>query len=206
MQSTWNPPSDEVMARFWPKVVPTGFCWNWIAGSTHDGYGRIEIAGKKKLAHRLAYEYLVGPIPEGLVIDHLCRNRACVNPDHLEPVTVKVNTHRAMSPNLRAFRSGICKRGHRLDEGRIHPVTGYRSCRVCVLERPAPSQNGLKSGVLNHSAKLNEALVKQMREAMREGRSALSIATEFGVHRSTVYDIRNGQRWVGVGDSDGRQS
>lgn len=86
------------MARV--RVTSSG-CWEW-PGNQRGGYGRIEtkVAGKRRrpAAHRVFYEEFVGPIPDGLSIDHLCRNRACVNPDHLEPVSMRENLLRKSLP------------------------------------------------------------------------------------------------------------
>ena len=81
------------MERFWSKVDKTDTCWNWIAGRS-NGYGMIQINKKHKYAHRVSYEIFKGDIPEGLELDHLCRNRKCVNPDHLEAVSSRENTMR----------------------------------------------------------------------------------------------------------------
>ena len=95
-------------ARFWAKVnqngpVPAhrpdlGPCWQWTAALDREGYGRFHWLGQNGLAHRIAYEMLIGPMPAGLEPDHLCRNRACVNPLHIEPVTHRENTLRGNSP------------------------------------------------------------------------------------------------------------
>jgi hypothetical protein len=82
-------------ARFWSYVEKTEDCWLWVGAIGSSGYGRLKVAGRDVGAHRFAFELLVGPIPEGLTIDHLCRNRPCVKPDHLEPVTLAENTRRA---------------------------------------------------------------------------------------------------------------
>lgn len=119
--------------RFWRKVAVSGSCWSWGAGLDVYGYGKFKVRGHTVKAHRWAYEHLVGPIPDGLVIDHLCRNRACVNPDHLQPVTAEVNIRRGMSPAQVTIRTGICKRGHELTAANtiVYRGSGARTCRTC---------------------------------------------------------------------------
>lgn len=103
MKSVWN--------RFWDKVDKTGDCWLWTASKTSAGYGNFKAAANNVYAHRLSYEWLMGPIPEGLVIDHLCRVPNCVNPEHLEPVTHKENVRRGTAGwNIRARTH--CAHGH----------------------------------------------------------------------------------------------
>jgi len=82
-------------ARFWSKVDAEGDCWEWTGARSDKGYGHMRRADTIVAAHRFAWELLVGPIPDGLEIDHLCRKRKCVNPDHLEPVTHSENMRRA---------------------------------------------------------------------------------------------------------------
>lgn len=77
--------------RFFAKVDKTATCWNWTAKKIHTGYGQFWINGGHTVAHRIAYEWLVGPIPEGMEIDHTCHNRSCVNPAHMRVVTHKQN-------------------------------------------------------------------------------------------------------------------
>ena len=83
--------------NFWDLVdkAGPGGCWLWLGLKNESGYGRIEVGGRNLKAHRRAYELTVGPIPDGLTIDHLCRTKACVNPRHLEPVTLRENLARA---------------------------------------------------------------------------------------------------------------
>ena len=86
--------AESIEARFWQKVDKSGDCWEWI-GAVSSGYGHFQTDGGTTTAHRVAYQLLVGPIPDGLHVDHLCRNTLCVNPDHLEPVTQAENNRRA---------------------------------------------------------------------------------------------------------------
>ena len=82
--------------RFWAKVKKTDGCWLWTGWKNDRGYGNFEVDSTRTVkAHRFAYEVLVGPIPDGLTLDHLCRNPSCVNPEHLEPVTLRENIMRA---------------------------------------------------------------------------------------------------------------
>jgi len=82
-------------SRFWRKVRRTDTCWLWIAATNSSGYGCFRIAaGRLLYAHRYAYELAVGPIADGMVLDHLCNNRRCVNPDHMEVVTLQENARR----------------------------------------------------------------------------------------------------------------
>lgn len=116
--------------RFWAKVergAPDD-CWIW-RGSIWDGYGRIKTDEGVRGAHRVLFEIEVGPVPEGLVLDHLCRNRACVNPAHLEAVTPAENTRRG---DLSRPRLTHCKRGHPLVPGNIKlKPGGKRQCEKC---------------------------------------------------------------------------
>lgn len=80
--------------RFWSKVDASGDCWEWTGGRTDTDYGLFNVDRRMVKAYRFSYELLVGPIPDGLEIDHLCRMRHCVNPDHLEPVTRSENNRR----------------------------------------------------------------------------------------------------------------
>lgn len=87
--------SDRALAGFWAKVRKTDTCWLWFGDRKDTGYGRYKFGRKNVAAHRFTYELAKGPIPEGLEIDHLCRVRNCVNPDHLEAVTHLVNVRRS---------------------------------------------------------------------------------------------------------------
>lgn len=88
-----------LLDRFWAKVFEREGCWLWC-GTVLNGYGQFSFEGKTVKAHRHSYEALVGPIPIGLALDHLCRNRGCVNPKHLEPVTWQTNIHRGRQSKI----------------------------------------------------------------------------------------------------------
>lgn len=105
-------------------------CLEWI-GALHVGYAWVSHEGKPQLGHRLSYEYAVGPIPAGLVIDHLCRNRKCINPDHLDPVTQAVNVRRA-HPNYSTDDMSVCPHGHPLTEGWYYTQGTSRVCVRCI--------------------------------------------------------------------------
>jgi hypothetical protein len=134
------------MERFWSKVdkngpVPAcnpglGNCWQWLAGKdTRGGYGEFAVRrGEVVRTHKFLYEILMGVVPKELVLDHLCRNRSCVNPWHLEPVTQKVNVLRGESPCSINSKKTHCKNGHRFSEENTYVQPSRlngRSCRVC---------------------------------------------------------------------------
>lgn len=125
-----------VEARFWPKVAIGNAhdCWEWQAFVRPDGYGHFWIPARKLMigSHRVAYELAVGPIPEGLQLDHLCRNTRCCNPAHLEPVTQAENARRSIP---RCAKLTHCKRGHPLSGSNVHVnPKGQRICRTCKRE------------------------------------------------------------------------
>ena len=123
-------------ARFERSFVPepnTG-CWLWLA-HLEKGYGRMSVAGKRQFAHRLSYEHVNGLIPNGLQVDHLCRVPCCVNPDHLEAVTPKVNTLRGLAIPAFNSKKTHCKRGHVFDETNTYLVPKGRHCRECIHNR-----------------------------------------------------------------------
>jgi len=120
--------------RFWNLVNKTESCWLWI-GKNDAGYGRFKNNSKSLLAHRYAYEITKGPIPKGLQIDHLCRVRQCVNPDHLEAVTSKVNMLRGNTVASRNANKTHCAQGHPFEgENLFINVRGARCCKKCARE------------------------------------------------------------------------
>lgn len=127
--------TEELVRRFWEKVDIIDGCWIWQASLKPHGYGEFGIGNQKKmLAHRFAYILFIGPIAEGEELDHLCRKRACVNPDHLEPVTHRVNIMRGRGACAENARKTDCIRGHPLtgdNLSRHAKSLGKRECRTC---------------------------------------------------------------------------
>lgn len=120
--------SQDAAARFHKHVDKTDGCWEWTGTKQANGYGAFYENGRVLRSHRWSYEHHVGPIPDGLQIDHLCRNRACVNPAHLEPVTALENARRAMRTH--------CVNGHEFTpENTYIPADGKRYCRECRRRR-----------------------------------------------------------------------
>jgi hypothetical protein len=118
--------------RFAAKVEFDGECWLWLASKDRCGYGQIFWGGRPHKAHRVAYALLVGPVPQGLELDHLCRNRHCVRPSHMEAVTHRENLKRG----LRGVMTTHCPAGHPYDTANTHiQVSGGRRCRACDRNR-----------------------------------------------------------------------
>lgn len=110
-------------------------CWVWTGYvDKKTGYARFNYPGRSILAHRTSYELFKGPIPDGLHIDHLCRNRRCVNPDHLEAVAQTTNTHRGLSPLIAANHMQVCVRGHSYAEHSYYRDGIRICCRTCEAE------------------------------------------------------------------------
>ena len=135
--------------RFWPKVKKTETCWLWLGAKKTNGYGRIR-NGRDIYVHRFAYELLVGTIPKGLTIDHLCRNRACVNPAHLEAITNKDNILRGKGLSAREAQRTHCPYGHPYDLfNTYHYRRGgqeQRQCRQCHNRRVAATRRSGHNG------------------------------------------------------------
>lgn len=118
----------------WVEIDPETECWIWT-GAASSGYGRMTVDGRTRLSHVVSYEALVGPIPPGLELDHLCRVRRCANPDHLEPVTRRENTLRGDSIAARFAARSSCAHGHPYDEANTRTSPRGRECRACGREK-----------------------------------------------------------------------
>lgn len=120
------------LSRLNDKFTVGDGCWQWTAGVGKAGYGIFWLEGKSVLAHRVVYQIFEGPIPDGLQLDHLCRNRLCVRPDHLEPVSARTNTLRSEANSAVNARKSECHRGHPLLGANLYVnPRGERQCREC---------------------------------------------------------------------------
>lgn len=126
------PPRRPLSECFWPKVNPCGpvhpvlgtECWLWIGSKTPEGYGRLS---RDRYAHRVSFEIAGGVIADGYEIDHLCRVRSCVRPEHLEAVTHQENMRRAVLP-VKAH----CDNGHEMAGDNVYVTRRGRRCRTCL--------------------------------------------------------------------------
>lgn len=122
-----------IFARCAPE--PNTGCWLWTGPQTgtgkdgkHFSYGTVSVDGQRHLVHRVSYEVTHGPVPLGLVVDHICNTPLCVNPDHLQAITQKENTHRGCGPAARYAKATTCLLGHPLVQ---KPNSRWRYCKVC---------------------------------------------------------------------------
>jgi hypothetical protein len=139
----------------WHRIVegPTS-CWLWTGPLSNFGYGRLGTL----YVHRLVYELMVAAIPEGLHMDHLCRNRRCCNPWHLEPVSARVNVLRGAGPSAACAAMTHCPKGHPFDEDNTYVTpAGRRQCRTCRSERWDKYAERRKAGLAPPRARAKES-------------------------------------------------
>ncbi|MES2030874.1 MAG: HNH endonuclease signature motif containing protein [Pseudomonadota bacterium] len=185
----------DVLDQFPDKIYPepnTG-CWLCVSSNNQRGYARLSIDGQLVTAHRFSYEMSVGPIPNGLELDHLCRQTCCVNPAHLEPVTPFENMRRANADRERE-RQFYCTNGHLRDAANIYVTPGgSRKCRECARlgrqRHREPSLPLQANGRRTHVA-ISEELAREIKYATG---TVKEISVRFGVRYNNVHSIRAGR-------------
>jgi transposase len=180
------------LRRFFEKVDKTDECWEWLGTRCSHGYCRLYFNGRMQGAHRAGYELIVGQIPDGLELDHLCRNPPCVNPAHLEPVTHWENMRRSETPAAVNLVKTHCIRGHeftpentRVRAGR---VAGQRTCRICERDRLRASSTGRAKTArkLERQAIITEKIA-EARRMRADGVLLREIAEHFEVGLTTAH-------------------
>jgi hypothetical protein len=124
--------SPDLLNRYQDRLImePGNGCWNWTGQKVNWGYGVVTIARRKYAVHRVFYEIFVGPIPDGMMVDHMCRNRLCQNPDHMQVVTPRENVA------LGGLRKTHCPQGHEYaGDNLVRTPEGDRRCRTCMNAR-----------------------------------------------------------------------
>lgn len=183
-------------------TVSDGGCWVWRGSLSPSGYAQMTVRQKTVRAHRWSYERFVAPIPEGLVVDHLCRNPSCVNPDHLEPVTPRENTLRGVSPAAKNAKKTHCIHGHEFTAENTIWKGETRACQTCQKAAELRYQirigraQGLAVGERHGLTHLSEDQVREMRRLYATGtHSTRALASMFGVANGTVWKIVTGRSW-----------
>lgn len=151
-------------------VAADNGCIVWTGALSTAQYGRARVDGRMQQAHRVAYEDVIGPIPDGLVIDHLCRNTRCVNPLHMEPVTIAENVRRGYE----AKNQTHCKRGHDLNNARIGKQ-GNRHCRECETARRRDATDESKAKRRAYAAAWARRKRAEGRAATEPGRVSVKV-------------------------------
>jgi hypothetical protein len=151
----------EFVDKWFDNGIVRTRCLEWTGTISNWGYGRFyafrPVSKRQVQAHKWAWEHWFGPTPEGMVLDHLCRNKRCVNPSHLEPVTSRINTLRGSAPSAKNAVATHCLRGHPFDEANTRMERGRRICKACKSIRRQERRE-----------RLGEALKGQARREAKE--------------------------------------
>lgn len=178
--------------RFWAKVVigEPSECWQWI-GAVSKCYGTFKVGRQSYFAHRVSVALSGRVMPSGMLVDHICRNKRCVNPGHLRVATPKEN-----SANTPMAERTHCRYGHEFTETNKAWWKGHRLCRICRNERSRlwQSEKRAKRPKMRPGpkAKLTE---EQAREILLSPLPQSALAEAYGVNESTIYDIKKGRRF-----------
>jgi hypothetical protein len=209
-------PTEADIRRFWSKVDKTSSrsgCWLWTAGCFDNGYAAFSV-GQNRPGHVIAYELTIGPVPDGLQLDHTCHDptrcappcphRRCVNPAHLEPVTPRENTLRSGALSALNAAKTQCPEGHPLSGVNLAVTGGRRTCKTCRRRDGAayrarnprtPKPPAYRGGESNGSHKLTWNVVDQIRAAKAGGETLVSLAERVAISKSQVKNIVYEKHW-----------
>ena len=186
--------------RFWDKVAPdpNSGCWLWTANVSHNGYGEIKRYTQMVRAHRWAYSVLVKPVPPDFVVDHLCRTRCCVNPDHLEAVSIKENLMRGWTRAAENVKKTHCPQGHPYDDKNTFVNNGRRHCRTCSANRNKQwyyNKEKRHGQVTKRKRILSQHVVSEIKFLINLGYSDNVLAAFYSISKGKISFIRHGRSW-----------
>lgn len=175
-------------------------CWLWTGVRDRGGYGQTTVKGKTKNAHRTVYKAVVGPIADELQIDHLCRVRHCVNPDHLEPVTPLENWRRGLAPSAVNATKDACDHGHLFTPENTYLRNGWRACRTC---QRAKEERRRRAGRPAHMQETTPALsAAHRRKSVVNTSGYKGVSYHAGRERWQAYiKVDQRQRYLGLYDT-----
>lgn len=131
--------------RFFNKIkIDEKGCWIWTDYILNTGYGQFKVNGKQITAHKFIYEHIHGKVQKGLTLDHLCRNRSCANPGHLEVTTYRENLLRGIGLPAINYKKTHCNNGHPLSGENLYIYQGTRNCKICRRKRSLESHRRTK--------------------------------------------------------------
>jgi hypothetical protein len=167
-----------------PTALPTG-CWEWQGRRQQGGYGLTGFQGRNQPVHCVMYQHFIGLIPAGMEVDHLCRNRRCCRPDHLEAVTHRENLLRGDTFAARHAQLTHCPRGHEYDAANTRVYKGMRLCRACRRVDPAARKP------VGRPSRLRPGDAEAIRAAYASGARQQELATRYGFSRCFISMIIN---------------